>query len=135
LAFEAWLADAGALGQNGVPAGELSIYQPRFNATVAAANTVSQPWIVADTASGNSGSTMQFTFNTPVSSTPTQACGRAVYSDLHAGGDPSTADTSPPPTGCDNTNLSAQERALEFTLFDLSSCVIADSLPVSPGFP
>src|SRR5258708_328657 len=33
-AIQKWLTGVGALGQNGVPAGELSIYQPRYNTTV-----------------------------------------------------------------------------------------------------
>ncbi|MGD0678838.1 MAG: hypothetical protein ABSC94_25820 [Polyangiaceae bacterium] len=135
LAFQQWLTGVGALGQNGVPAGELSIYTPRYNAVVAAANTPSQAWIASDS-SGMAGQTMYFSFDTPVGGTaPTGGdggeptyCGRVVFSDLHVSGDPATNDNSPPPDGCDPTTLSPQEKALEFMLFDLSSCVIPDSI-------
>jgi hypothetical protein len=132
IALERWLMGVGGLGQNGVPPAELSIYQPRFNATVAPTHTASQPWITADNASMMPGKTMAFSFNTPVNAPPgpggmPQYCGRAVFSDLHVAGDPSTLDTPPPPAGCVSTNLSPQERALEFILFDLSGCVVPDS--------
>jgi hypothetical protein len=135
--LDQWLGGVGALGQNGVPAAELSIYQPRYNAVVGAGNKPSQPWITSDSAAGSPNQTMYFSFDTPVNApTPAGAtspayCGRAVFSDLHVAGDPSTNDTSPPPGGCDNTDLSPQEKALEFMLFDLSSCVIPDTVTVS----
>ena len=81
---------------------------------------------------------MYFTFNTPVA-TPTghPYCGRAVYSDLHVGADPVTTDdpNTPPPAKCANVDLSPQEKALEFMLFDLSACVIPDSAAPAPVFP
>jgi hypothetical protein len=127
VALDQWLMDNGALGV-GVPAGELSIWQPRYNAVVTAANTPSQPWITSAASAG--GNTMYFSFDTPVNPTTAgQYCGRAVFSDLHVSGDPSTTDNPPPPGGCDTGDLSPQEKALEFMLFDLSSCVIPDSQP------
>jgi hypothetical protein len=130
VALDEWLMDNGALGVN-VPAGDLSIYTPRYNAVVTAANTPSQPWITSAAAAG--GNTMYFSFDTPVNPTPAgQYCGRAVFSDLHVAGDPTTTDTPPPPGGCDTGDLSPQEKALEFMLFDLSSCVIPDSEPPPP---
>jgi hypothetical protein len=142
VALSQWLGGVGALGQNGVASTELAIYQPRYNATVAAANTPSQPWITSDS-TGIAGQTMYFSFDTPVNAVAAaeggapQYCGRAVFSDLHVGGNPSTNDTSPPPSGCDDVDLSPQEKALEFMLFDLSSCVIPDTatIPTDAGLP
>jgi hypothetical protein len=140
VALQQWLEGVGALGQNGVPAGELSIFQPRYNSVVAPSNKASQPWITTGGAgtAGTGPQTLYFSFDTPVSANPPTTgpdpgggpayCGRAVFSDLHVGGDPSTTDSSPPPGGCQNGPLSPQERALEFMLFDLSSCVIPDTM-------
>jgi hypothetical protein len=134
-ALDKWLGIVNALGQNGVPAGELSIYQPRYNAQVVAADKPSQPWITS------SPWTMYFSFDTPINPPPVvgelapQYCGRAVFSDLHVAGDPSTTDTSSPPGGCATGALSPQEKALEFMLFDLSACVIPDTVPPSTTGP
>jgi hypothetical protein len=81
---------------------------------------------------------MYFSFDTPVNAPAgpngqPQYCGRAVYSDLHVGGDPSVLDTNPPPTGCGAGKLSPQEMALEFMLFDLSTCVIPDTIAPPDG--
>jgi hypothetical protein len=143
VALDTWLMDVNALGQNGVPAGDLSIYQPRFNSVVGAANTPSQPWITSSGQGhgGMAGETMYFSFDTPVGAAPSAVCGRAVFSDLHVDGNPNTADTSnnpggmPPPQGCDDVDLSPQEKALEFMLFDLSSCVIPDNVAPPMGVP
>jgi len=137
VAFQQWLTGVGALGQNGVPTNELSIYDPRYNAVVAATNKPSQAWIASDS-SGTAGQTMYFSFDTPVNGNPAPSgsdtsgeptyCGRAVFSDLHVTGAPSSDDKPPPPGGCKATDLSSQEKALEFMLFDLSSCVVPDTI-------
>jgi hypothetical protein len=144
IALQKWLGIVNALGQSGVPPNELSIFQPRFDVTVGPSNTPSQPWITSDS-TGVAGMTEYFSFDTPVNLNPPMGpdpggptyCGRAVYSDLHVGGDPSTTDSSPPPGGCmSGVPLSPQEKALEFMLFDLSSCVIPDTIaPPDGGIP
>ena len=119
------------LGLNGaLQAMKLPITQPRFNSVVGPNNKPSQPWINYDMDPG--GHTAYFSFDTPVNA-PVPAdggapayCGRAVFSDLHVSG------TDPSPN-CNPGLLSPQEKALEFMLFDLSSCVIPDSVPPSDG--
>jgi hypothetical protein len=82
------------------------------------------------------------TMNTPAelaASMPANQCGRVVFTDLHvvSAGAAGTQDTSHPgtpfPLGCVATgDLSPQEKALEFMLFDLSSCVQPESVPPVP---
>ncbi len=137
VSLQKWLGYTQALGTDGVAPGELAIYQPRYNATVTPANPVSQPWITSDS-TGQAGATMYLSFDTPTNAPPQpdggppSYCGRAVFSDLHVAGNPSTSDSAPPPGGCDNVDLSPQEKALEFMLFDLSSCVVSDTVPPPP---
>jgi len=59
-------------------------------------------------------------FNTPVGVEAEQQCGRVVYSNFHI------ASGSMPgyfPSSCSSGSMTAQERVLEFLLFDLASCV------------
>jgi hypothetical protein len=150
VAMQQWLMGVGALGTNGVPPTELAVYQPRFNASVGATNPASQSWISADKKVTPTPS-MYFSFDTPVGARSADGgapayCGRAVFSDLHVNGNPMTTDScndtlgggQPPPQGCADVDLSPQEKALEFMLFDLSSCVIPDTIeppPVVPPLP
>lgn len=57
---------------------------------------------------------------------PDDQCGRGVMSDIHVSGGLSATTI---PTTCGTTDLTAQERALEFLFFDLSSCVQDDKIP------
>ena len=151
VAFLQWLGNVNALGQTitsisptgnttgTAPAGELAVAQPRFNASVTTQH-LSQSWLQADSNAGaGSEPTMYFSFDTPVNAMSTDGgappyCGRAVFSGLHVGGASyDTVNTSggqAPPAGCDTSHpLSPQEAALEFMLFDLSSCVVPENVP------
>lgn len=65
-----------------------------------------------------------FSFNTPLDAMPEQQCGRLVHTGIHVGVEALTGDKEAPfPSGCMSQPLTAQEKALEFLLFDLSSCV------------
>jgi hypothetical protein len=137
-AMATWLVNVGGstmLGQLPILAGQH---------TVDVANpTYSQRWIYSDavpasrTATLRNPSVQYFTFNTPADVPAEQQCGRVVMSDIHVSNAGTPADASSPnlrfPTGCQAVNLSPQEKALEFMLFDLSSCIIPDSgVPIPP---
>jgi hypothetical protein len=133
VALQQWLGNVGALS-----GGKLAITDSKHNADVSATNTNSQPWITADSSASSPNATEYFSFNTPVGSAADKVCGRVVYSDLHVG----AASNDYPslnmvvPTNCGTGDLSPQEKALEFMLFDLSACVVPDDTqPVPPQPP
>jgi hypothetical protein len=126
-AMAEWLGNVGAL-QNG----QLPIAMARHNANVTAAHTPSTPWIVAAQGSRAAGATQYFSFDTPIEAATTpdaQFCGRIVYSDLHVGAASRDNPVVPVPDSCAMGPLSAQEAALEFMLFDLSSCLTPNEAP------
>jgi hypothetical protein len=128
VALQQWLGNVNAL-----TGGKLPIQAARHNANVSAANTPSQAWIVAD----GTNATEYFSFDTPLNTAPEKQCGRTVFSDLHVGA--ASGDYQGPfkvtPTGCTDKDLSPQEKALEFMLFDLSSCVQPNGTPPAPPTP
>jgi len=87
---------------------------------------ISQKWIFQDTPK-------YFTFNTPVGKPAEAQCGRAVFTDLHVGSGNTPGGTFP--GGCldPSVELTPQEKALVFLLFDLASCVLGDGeVPTAP---
>jgi hypothetical protein len=97
-----------------------------------ATNPLSQAWLELDGNSPAPGAAQDFSFDTPLDAADASAkLGRVVYTDMHVGATPPgvAADyASDPhrqitPTGCADRDLTPQEKAMEFTLFNLSSCV------------
>jgi hypothetical protein len=129
-AMQAWLSNVGAL-----QVGQLPIVQAMHNANVTSANPLSTPWLLAGLKSPAPDATEYFSFDTPLGAAPAAVCGRVVYSDLHVGAASGDNPTLPVPQDCKPGPLSPQEAALEFMLFDLSSCVTPPSQPPTPPQP
>jgi hypothetical protein len=100
----------------------------------------SQRWIYEPASStaptGAAMRTHYFSFNTPITAAVDQQCGRFVYTGLHV----TTADSSKAdsktrfPSCCQVRDLITPEKALEFMVFDLSSCVSQiDKPPPNPA--
>ncbi len=126
--FHDWLNAVGGLTTGG------TVSLTGVAKSVAAVNAPTSRWIYDNSDS----ETKYMSFETPIggkvvpadpdAGTPeTKAyCGKAVFSDLHAGGSPS----GDVPGSCKTTDLTAQEKALEFLFFDLASCVQDDAKPI-----
>ena len=87
----------------------------------AAGGATSQRWIYAPDL--NPMSVQYLSATTPI---PGGNCGRVVLSDLHVTSSNAANSDQPGvpfPTGCVTTDLSPQEKVLEFMLFDIASCV------------
>ncbi len=116
------------------PYGEFDIYEVR--GSIGGINdSLVQDWVMVDGSGsmmGGDDSIQYISFNTPVGIDEEDQCGRVVFSDIHVAGRSMTSsiDRSTPehpfPTGCVTDDLSEQEKALIFMLFDLSSCIIPD---------
>ena len=118
-----WLSGIGALSAGG------TIALNGVATSVSMVKGATNRWIY-DSASSD---TKYLSFGTPVGgisgsaaeTTNSKYCGKAVFSDLHAGGAPS----GDVPAACTDATLTPQEEALEFLFFDLSACVQDDSQP------
>ena len=120
MALADWLVKVGGSTTMGKVA--IKAAQHTINATN---NPPAQRWIYSSTPM----STQYLSFNTPIGVAADQQCGRVVLSDIHVSSGDSSAPAKPYPSGCVTTTLSAQEKVLEFMLFDLSSCVLKDDKP------
>jgi hypothetical protein len=114
-------------------AGELPIVAARHNADVGSSNAPSQPWIVADANAQAPGATQYFSFNTPIGAAPASQCGQVVFTDIHVGAASHDQPSLPVPAECADIDLSPQEKALEFLVFNLASCLTpAGDAPAPP---
>ena len=158
LALRTWLGVVKALDMNGM----IDIFSARHNADVLPparpAGTPSQPWVVLDKSVMNlvpagvpaANGAEYFSVDTPIGGA--QQCGRVVYSDLHVSGGagvappmatfmadyagaPTQVDYGVVPSGCAMHLLTPQEKALEFMIFDLSSCLVPVGQTPHPPLP
>jgi len=77
-------------------------------------------------------STKYLSFNTPIGAPVASQCGRATFSDAHVSGESDAPGPFPSECAARTDVHGADERALEFLLFDLVSCIQDDSQPPPP---
>ena len=118
-AFHDWLKDVGALDGTGA----LAMTGVAASVSSINAQTTSR-WIY----DSSNSETKYMSFETPLGGVANDGgayyCGKAVFTDLHAGGAP----MGDVPGSCQATALSQQEKALEFLFFDLAACVTIDAV-------
>ena len=136
VAFADWLQNVGATTTRA----QLPITQARGVLQTVDA-TKAQEWVsIPHYPNSNDPAASQFmSYNAPIGASDAQVCGRAVFTDMHVSSG-ATQDVAGQqgtlfPQRCAgypnvaNVALSAQEKALEFMLFDLSSCISNDNEP------
>jgi hypothetical protein len=131
VAMNDWLAK-----QNALSSGQLPVFDARHNVDAVSVNGLN--WITANNPNATPvGPAVQYmSFNTPVGAAEDAVCGRVLFSNLHVGaglqGGVADDPQLPFPDGCKTVDLSAQQKALEFIFFDLSSCVQKDDAAIVP---
>jgi hypothetical protein len=99
--------------------------------------SVSQRWIYDPGPTPPAANAVHYlTFNAPVGAPPAQQCGRFVFTGVHVATAGTESDPKSAFPSCRARDLGNQEKALEFMLFDLSSCLIPDNgvpTPPPPG--
>ncbi len=119
MTFANWLKQVagGTLGRV-----QVNTVRHDFDAVVAP----SQRWVYGTTtgAAGGTVIPLHYTFNTPVGTPAAQQCGRVMYSDFHVNTGASGTGTFPGECSLGTgVKLAAQEKVLEFMIFDLTSCL------------
>lgn len=129
-ALAKWLVNVGA----STTPGQMMVDFPRDNLQ-AVNTTLAREWITVQSPEyPDSPTAVQYmSFNAPLAVPEEQVCGRAVYTNLHVASvdtnDPNSPIGKPFPSGCEDRDLSAQEKAVAFMLFDLSACIQNDDRP------
>jgi hypothetical protein len=130
-ALASWLMNVGA----STTLGSMNVIYPRDNLQ-AVNDQIALEWIAVDNPNfPNSPKAVQYmSFNTPIGVPEEQVCGREVYTNLHvaAVADTTEANALGFPASCGMQELTAQEKAVAFMLFDLSSCVQSEKDPPEP---
>ena len=126
IAFAQWMLNVGG----STTLGTFPINQGRHDVDAVNGQPTSDPVSVRWVYGTNPNIVEYYTFNTPVGVTSDKQCGKVVFSDLHIAAGDQPGGTFP--GNCNNQPLTPQEKALEFLLFDLSSCIQNDTTPLPP---
>jgi hypothetical protein len=121
--FATWLANVGALSRSLPP--QMQIRSP--HADLAALAAGAELWL----SSFSPPTTQLAAVDAPAFASPDKICGRVVFSDFHPTSTAMPGATFPSECEADMT-LSPEEKALQFMLFHLASCVGPKTTPPAP---
>lgn len=127
-ALAKWLVNVGA----SMTPGAMDVVFPRDDIQVVNAE-VAREWISVNNPNfPDAPKAVQYmSFNTPIGASEDKICGREVFTDLHVASvdNNTTQNELGFPASCEVRDLSAQEKAVAFMLFDLSACVQNEDKP------
>jgi hypothetical protein len=119
--FATWLQNVGGSAIRD----QIVVNEPRYNCQAVDPDKAER-WVYVDptrsTPVGKTG-VQNMLFTTPQEVLPNDRCGKVVYSDMHVSSGSSSKAATAYPGGCSTQPLTAQEKALAFIFFDISSCV------------
>jgi hypothetical protein len=133
MALAEWLVNV----QASTTIGQMNIIEARDN--VQAVNPMyATEWMSVQNEAEDPPTAVEYlSFNTPLTVADDMKCGRVVYTDLHVSnasdmGTPGDNPGEPFPSHCADRELTPQEKAVVFMLFDLSSCIQDEDIPPEP---
>jgi hypothetical protein len=132
-ALAKWLVNVGASSM----LGQMDLVYPRDN--IQAVNpAVATEWISVDNPNFSAApkAVQYMSFNAPIGAAEDMICGREVYTNVHVASvdvnEITPLNAMGFPASCEKRDLSPQEKAVAFMLFDLSACVQSESKPPKP---
>jgi hypothetical protein len=132
-ALATWL---NAVDKAAFPFGQIVVDQVKQSVSAVVSSLVRQ-FMTYD--NNGTATPLQFTFDTPVGNTADKQCGRVVFADFHVDNKADVSNSTqlfPKPPNkpfCPTSGaLTAQEKVLEYMLFDLSSCIQNPPPPPPP---
>jgi hypothetical protein len=119
--FATWLQNVGG----SMMRDQIQVNDPRYTCQEVKPGK-GERWVYVDPTKStplNKTGVQDMLFTTPQNQPPDNRCGKVVFSDMHVSSGSTSKAATPYPGGCSTQPLSAQEKALAFIFFDISSCV------------
>jgi|HubBroStandDraft_4_1064222.scaffolds.fasta_scaffold44124_2 hypothetical protein len=139
MTFQQWLANVGAVDAQG----RVLLDPADVSTSVTTVGPLTTDWIDDTSTAAEGGGPLSGDVKALSFATPADAglapCGKVYFTDIHAGGgqaleDPDADAPAPAavPGACDGGPMTAEEKALEFLLFNNSICIGGTSKPPPP---